>query len=102
MTRVVHFELNLPDPESATGFYEQVFDWKIEKWSGPQDYWLVTTGDEGTTGINGGLMRSDDGQPRTVNTVNVPSVDEYSERVTTAGGRVMMPKMAIPGVGWMA
>ena len=102
MTRVVHFELGLPDPDSAIGFYEQVFDWKIEKWSGPQEYWQVTTGDEGTAGINGGLARSHDGQPRTVNTIGVPSVDEYVERVTQAGGGVEMPKAAIPGVGWIA
>ena len=44
MSRVVHFELCADDPERAVKFYEEVFGWKIQKWDGPQDYWLATTG----------------------------------------------------------
>ena len=36
------------------------------------------------------------------NTVDVPSVDEYVDKVTASGGKVIMPKQAIPGVGYMA
>jgi uncharacterized protein len=38
MGRVIHFELNADDPARAAEFYKKVFGWKIEKWSGPQDY----------------------------------------------------------------
>jgi predicted enzyme related to lactoylglutathione lyase len=37
-----------------------------------------------------------------VNTVDVPSCDEAVGRVEGAGGKVAVPKMAIPGVGWLA
>ena len=53
MNRVVHFEINSPDPDRASSFYSEAFGWSIEKWEGPQDYWLVTTGEDGTVGING-------------------------------------------------
>ena len=46
MSRVVHFEIPADDPVRAAKFYEDVFGWKIEKWEGPFDYWLVTTGEE--------------------------------------------------------
>ncbi len=100
MNRPVHFEIHVADLERARTFYEQVFGWKIRKWEGPQEYWLVDTG-EGP-GIHGGLMRSPDGQPRTINTIQVASVDAALQQVTAAGGKVMLPKMAIPGVGWLA
>ncbi len=57
MPRPVHFEIHADDPERAAAFYRSVFDWEIEKWEGPREYWLVTTGPEGTPGINGGLMK---------------------------------------------
>lgn len=98
--RPMHFELGVVQPERAVKFYEDVFSWKFHKWSGPMDYWLVNTGSDGSPGINGGLMIHKDAQPRTVNTIGVESVDAFAEKVTAAGGQVVVPKMAIPGVGW--
>ena len=44
MSRIIHFEIPASDPERAANFYRRTFGWKIEKWPGPMDYWLVTTG----------------------------------------------------------
>ena len=55
MPRVIHFELPADEPERAARFYESVFGWEITKWQGPMDYWLVTTGEEGTPGIDGAI-----------------------------------------------
>jgi predicted enzyme related to lactoylglutathione lyase len=101
MPRVVHFELTADDPERATKFYQDVFGWKIDKWDGPEDYWLVTTGEPGTIGIDGGIMRRRDGAS-VINTVDVDSVDDAVAKITAAGGSVAAPKMAVPGVGYMA
>jgi len=38
----------------------------------------------------------------TVNTIDVPSMDEFSEKISKAGGKVVRPKMAVPDVGWLA
>jgi uncharacterized protein len=62
----------------------------------------VKTGSDGTPGIDGGLMRRQHPGAGTVNTVDVPSVDEYVSRIEARGGRVAVPKSAIPGVGWLA
>lgn len=102
MNRVVHFELGAQDPERAAEFYKQVFGWEIQKWPGPEDYWLATTGPDSKPGINGGIMRHKDGMPRTVNTIEVSSVDEFAEKVIQLGGKVVVPKMAIAGVGYLA
>ncbi len=45
MSRVVHFEIHVDDPNRASKFYTDVFGWKFNKWEGPMDYWLISTGD---------------------------------------------------------
>ncbi len=101
MPRVIHFELPADDPDRAVGFYQKSLGWKIEKWDGPEDYWLVSTGDTAQEGINGAITRRS-AFPVLVNTVGVDDVDEYVRRVVEAGGEVAMPKMAVPGVGYLA
>ena len=101
MTRVVHFEVMAEDPARAIKFYKNVFGWEIVKWAeGAQDYWLVTTGSNEEPGINGGIAKSQ-GQPMTVNTIDVPSVDDFSAKVVQNEGKIVVPKMAIPGVGYL-
>lgn len=99
--RVVHFELPADDPERAAAFYRAVFGWDIHKWDGPQDYWLVQTGED-QPGINGGIMRRMNPGQSTVNTIGVDDLDAMVTTVTDAGGKVVMPRMAIPGVGYLA
>ncbi|UCF78160.1 MAG: VOC family protein [Candidatus Eiseniibacteriota bacterium] len=101
MLRVTHFEIHADEPERAVEFYEKVFGWKIHKWQGPMEYWLVSTGPDGQPGINGGIMRREAGGT-TYNTIDVPSVDEFIRKVGEAGGKVKAPKIAVPGVGYMA
>src|SRR5438132_936532 len=78
-----------------------VFGWESSQWGGPMDYWLVKTGSDGP-GIDGGILRYQDKMPRTINSVEVKSVDEYMEKATRNGGKVAKPKMSIPGVGYQA
>ncbi len=102
LPRVIHFEIDAKKPERAIKFYEKVFDWKIEKWKGPIDYWLIMTGKEKEPGIDGGLAKRTEAEPSTVNTIDVPSVDEFAKTIEKAGGKVVMPKTVVPGVGYMA
>lgn len=47
-------------------------------------------------------MQRRDASESTINTIDVPSVDEYIKKITEVGGEVVMPKTAVPGVGYMA
>ncbi len=104
MNRFTHFELAAPDLEKTAAFYRDVFGWHIEKWAGPVDYWLVTTGDRETPGINGGLMQSSSefAFTGTINTIEVDDIDAAIAAVLTHGGEIALPKEAIPGVGYQA
>lgn len=102
MSRVTHFELPADDPERAIAFYRDVFGWTIEKWDGPTEYWLIGTGSETEPGIDGGLARRQEPETGTEITVEVESVDKAVSAVEAQGGKVLRPKRAIPGVGWLA
>ena len=106
MPRVVHFEIHAGDCQRAVKFYKAVFGWEFQKWEGPAEYWMVMTGPNDQPGINGGLVQRRgeiDGQAviAYVCTVDVSFVDDSAKTVESNGGQVVVPKMPIPGVGWL-
>ena len=107
MARVIHFEVHAEQPERAIRFYKELFGWEFKKWEGPQPYWVITTGPDSQPGINGGLVPrrgTIDGTAviAYVCTVDTASVDDSVSKAQAGGGTVALPKMAIPGVGWLA
>jgi predicted enzyme related to lactoylglutathione lyase len=98
--RPIHFELPADDPDRAAKFYSDTFGWKITKWDGPMEYWMIDTG-EGP-GVNGGMMRRPHPGAGTVNTIGVESLDDAVAKAVAAGGTIAMPRMAVPGVGYLA
>jgi uncharacterized protein len=102
VNRFTHFELASDNLEKTAAFYREVFGWKVHKWEGPVDYWLVDTGDASTPGINGGLMAAGGGFTGTINTIEVADIDASIAKVLANGGEIVLPKDAIPGVGYQA
>jgi uncharacterized protein len=100
MPRVVHFEISADDMDRARTFYETVFGWEFQKWGGEKEYYLVKTGPDDEPGINGGMFKRM-GPVGHVNTVDVTDVDASIATVEANGGKVVMAKMAVPGVGWL-
>lgn len=108
--RVVHFDIHAEDPTRAQNFYESLFGWKFNSWGvPPMEYWVITTGDESSPGINGGLLRRMGPAPAIgapisayVCTVEVDSVDEKIEAAIRLGGWLALPKIPAPGLGWIA
>lgn len=109
MPRLVHFEIHADDLDRASAFYTDLFGWTFTKWAGPVDYRLITTGPDAEPGINGGMVKRMGPRPaegQAVNafpcTVSVPDLDARVAKAVALGGTVALPKMAIPGVGWLA
>lgn len=99
MARVIHFEICANDPQRAVSFYQQAFGWKINEWEGPMEHWLIETGDQDEPGIDGAIMGRENNWT-TVNTISVPSLDEFAQRVEQAGGKALSPRQTISGVGY--
>ena len=102
MPRITHFDIPSDNPDRAQKFYQNTFGWKFDKWDGPMEYWMIRTGDDSKPGINGGMARRMPGQIGMTNTIEVPSLDEYTNKIQSNGGQVLIPKMPIPGVGYYA
>ena len=105
--RVIHFEVQADDLKRAKNFYEKVFEWKIEKMmevddKGGMDYWGLTTGSDGTPGINGGMFQRPEENPvHTYDcTITVDDIDKTIELVRKNGGKIKTEKYEIPKVGW--
>lgn len=101
---VVHFELWSKDPARVSAFYERVFDWKVNFI--PQiDYRFVDTAATGEMkGINGGIMKPQEG-PWPGNMafyIMVDDLDAYAKKIVDAGGKLMVEKQEVAGMGWFS
>jgi predicted enzyme related to lactoylglutathione lyase len=103
---IVHFEIPADDVEKLRKFYSALFGWKIEKMPGPMEYFGIQTvpinekGMPVRPGVNGGMMKKQNPEHKPVNYIAVESVDEYVKKIEALGGRVIVPKMEVPGIGW--
>jgi len=109
MSRVVHFEIHATDPAVLMDYYQAMFGWQFVRFMPEVEYWSITTGPDDQPGINGGLVKrrgpapvADQAVVSSVCTVQVASVDESLARNAELGGTVALPKMPIPGIGWLA
>jgi predicted enzyme related to lactoylglutathione lyase len=102
MPKVVHFEINVDTTEKAAEFYKNVFGWKFDRWEGNPDYWMVSAGEEGEPGIDGAIQKRDEPGATAYIIIGVSSIDEYMKKVEENGGKIVAPKMPIPGIGYAA
>jgi len=98
---IVHFEIPAENVEKMRKFYSELFGWKIERAEGPVEYYLVETAPEGK-GVGGGMTKKEEPSERPVNYILVESVDEYSRKVEELGGKIIVPKQTVPGMGHFA
>ncbi|MCP3027734.1 VOC family protein [Halobacillus sp. A5] len=109
MGRLVHFEIHVDDMDRARAFYGEVFGWTFEDWSeyAGMPYLGAVTGDEKEPGINGALMQRQSAPPEMNQPVNgftctmgVEDFDSVESKIMNNGGKVAMPKYALPGMAW--
>jgi len=103
--KITHFAIHTDNIERSKSFYEHVFDWGFTAY-GPPDFFQIRADQTENSEPIGAL------QARTYSpvkekviglecTVTVKSVDEIIKRVQNNGGEILMPKTAIPYVGWI-
>ena len=99
MTRrnIVHIEIPAADVAAAAGFYQQLFDWKIEAVP-DMDYttWepLQPPGG-GFSPLNESVKPGD-----VLIYVDSPDIEADLQKVKALGGQVLAEKTEIPQVGW--
>lgn len=109
MPRPVQFEIHAADFERVKGFYSTLFGWTFTKPPYP-GIEFIATGTDGP-GIDGALIprmgpNPDPNEPTPVIgyicTHDVDDVDAIVARALALGGVQALPKMEIPGAGWLA
>jgi len=104
MGNVRHFSINADDLTRARRFYERVFAWKFEPW-GPPGFFMIATGGAKDSGVLGSLQKRRELVPgQRMNGFECTiAVEEGVEKVAAAvkanGGRILMEKATIAGVG---
>jgi predicted enzyme related to lactoylglutathione lyase len=104
--KMTHFAIHIDNIERAKSFYEGVFDWGFNSYG--QDDFLQIKADKSENGELIGAMQSRKYSPvpdKIIGlecTIAVESIDETIEKVKSKGGQVLMPKTAIPYVGYIA
>ena len=63
---------------------------------------MIQTGSEEAPGINGGLMKKKHPQQPVTNSIAVIDIDTTISAIEKNGGQIVVPKMAIPTIGWLA
>lgn len=108
MDPLTHFEIQVDDIERASNFYRAVFGWEIGKWSGGgMEYVTIMTTKKEGGGINGGMLKrsaktppQECGTNSYVCTMLVEDFEATAKKVIENGGKVAMPKFAIPKMAW--
>ncbi|MFC5458394.1 VOC family protein [Massilia niabensis] len=108
MSRAMLFEIHASNPQSLIDFYSNLFGWSFSKFP-VGEYWTINTGPDSQPGINGGLLPRPAPAPGPmaspnafVITVDVDNLNASMTKVQGGGGMLCVPKMAIPGIGWLA
>jgi predicted enzyme related to lactoylglutathione lyase len=96
-----HFAINCEDVARARGFYESAFGWKFSP-GGPPDFFR--TSDAASDGIVAAIQKRREivpGKPMFGYecSFSVVDIDATIAAVEANGGRIVMPKVAIPTVG---
>lgn len=97
MPSIVHFEIPADDVSRAKKFYSELFGWRIEGIPGMEYMFVDTLGAPG-----GGMMKRMKPEQQILNYIGVPSIEEYAAKVVKLGGKIIVPKMAVPGMGYFA
>ena len=103
MSQLRHFAINADDVDRARAFYGAVFGWRFEAF-GPPGFYQIRTADGSEPGPMGALQQRRELVPGRVMagfecTIAVDDVDAVARSVVAHGGRVVMEKSTIAGVG---
>ncbi len=101
MNTVVHFELPANDAVALTNFFSSVFGWSFQQF-GNDPYFLTTANAKDGVGIGGAIMQRRDPQQPLVNSIEVENIDAMIPVIEANGGRIVVPRMAVPSVGYLA
>ena len=102
MSTIVHFDVPAENIDRAKKFYSVLLGWKFESYPAMQYNLITTTNLDGVPSVGGGMGKRMDPSQRIVNYFGVKSIDASIKQVKRLGGSILMDKMAVPKMGYLA
>lgn len=93
---IIHVEFSAQDRQAAGKFYNELFGWKVQQIP-EMNYATFDTGS-----IGGGLNLVQENYPAGTVAVYVHTddIDATLRKAESLGGKTLVPRSEIPGVGW--
>ena len=97
--KIVHIEIPANEPSKNSKFYADLFDWKVEEVPG-MDYFMSDLGDD----MGGGFPKVDENMKigDVIVYVSTDDIEASLAKAESLGGKTVLPKTEIPGMGWFA
>ncbi len=96
---IIHVEIPAKDLEMASAFYREAFGWDINQPPGFEGYRTFAA----PGGPGGGFPQVDEHNVRPGQVtiyISTDDIDSSLAKIESLGGKTVMPKTEIPGVGW--
>jgi len=96
---IIHLEIPAANRKVSAEFYDRLFGWSFQDMADPMPYTTFKAGN-----LGGGFPElSDMYKPGDILPyVESEDIDTDLRQVERLGGKLLAPKMEIPGVGWFA
>jgi uncharacterized protein len=99
---IVHIEVASSNPDATGNFYKEVFGWKIE--TDDQFHYVQFIEDKGK-GPSGGFPAADGKMYKPGEVllyIGTDDIEKSLREVEACGGKTVLGKTEIPGMGWFA
>ncbi len=96
---IVHIELSAEDRDSTAKFYSNLFGWEVQQV--PEMNYATFSSQEG---LGGGFNPYSESAPAGTTVVYIATDDIVAtlREIEKAGGKTLVPKTEIQGMGWFA
>ena len=100
MNVLTHFEIPVDDVDKAKEFYSNLFDWEFNYMEEMKYLMFNTESEDGKTKLSGGIFQKPNESFKVTNYFSVKNLDESAKKVEVLGGKIVVPKTPVPGMGW--
>ncbi len=97
---IVHIELSATDPAASAKFYSELFGWKIDHDPAFDYYQFAPQSGPGGGFVKAGMQGYNKGD--VIPYIETEDIDATLKKIESAGGKTLLPKTEIQGIGWFA
>ncbi len=100
MNTIGHVEIPANDIEKVKEFYDNLFDWEFN-FNEEMNYMMFSIkSEDGSITSGGGIPKKQNENQSITNYINVEDIETSTNKIVELGGKIVLAKTAVPGMGW--